>query len=454
MIPSIAELISPELAGASARIFGDDSENVRIYIHDESADTYIGGGSVGPQWISTMAIDDERYSWILNAFQKLDQQLDLDFVESNTPNGSQINIYFDTEIEVGGSGTTLGLALSNEGRRRSWWEIVINAPVLANDQDYLDFAIVHELGHVMGLEHPFDSSDGDVAGERFGDPDASETTMSYTKPDEGWPDFYSDADLTAMAAIWGLEDDRGEDWLIKDRDGNALLFTADAAGERLREELSGDLVIGQAPGKPPEPILALDQNGTQLKIKQLVNAGSWQYRWENESDWTTQVNPTDRNASVLELHSDGSDSLTLTSETAQALEVRQVDRWERASETVIRYAGINQLNETAPESATDVINEPDEITNWQSDFNADGETTAALEGHILLRHLLGTFPGEALIQSIQGVASENHMLVGSDTNAGQLETWLEQGKAVGGFGGNNNQPLNALTEGLAFIQTI
>ena len=101
-----------------------------------------------------------------------------------------------------------------------------------------------------------------------------------------------------------------------------------------------------------------------------------------------------------------------------------------------------------------MINEPDEITHWQSDFNADGETTAALEGHILLRHLLGTFPGEALIQSIQGVASENHMLVGSDTNAGQLETWLEQGKAVGGFGGNNSQPLNALAEGLAFIQTI
>ena len=47
MIPSVAELISPELAGASARIFGGDNEFVRFYIHDESGDTYIGGGSVG-----------------------------------------------------------------------------------------------------------------------------------------------------------------------------------------------------------------------------------------------------------------------------------------------------------------------------------------------------------------------------------------------------------------------
>ena len=454
MIPSIAELISPELAGASARIFGNDSETVRIYIHNKSGDTYIGGGSVGPQWITTTEIDNQRHDWIMNVFSKLDQQLDLDFAESSTPNGSQINIYFDTEIEVGGSGTTLGLALSNEGRRRSWWEIVINAPALANDQDYLDFAIVHELGHVMGLEHPFDSSDGDVAGERFGDPDASETTMSYTRPDEGWPDFYSDADLTAMAAIWGLEDDRGQEWLISSQDGNALLMTADAANQRLQEEISGDRVIGLAPEKPPEPTLSLDQDGTHLKIEQLVNAGSWQYRWEKENNWTTQINPIDHNASVLELHNDGIDSLALNNETARALEVRQLDRWERPSEIVTRYAGINLLSETKPKPINDELTTQDEITNWQSDFNGDGETTADLEGHILLRHLLGTFPGEALIQNIQGLASENHMLVGSNTNAGQIEAWLEQGKAVDGFGGNNSQPMNPLNEGLTFIQMI
>ena len=257
MIPSIAELISPELAGASGRIFGSDHEFVRFYIHNQSGDTYIGGGSVGPQWITTVAIEGERYDWILNVFDQLNQQLDLDFVESSTPNGSQINIYFDTEIEVGGSGTTLGLALSNEGRRRSWWEIVINAPVLNDDQDYLDFAIVHELGHVMGLEHPFDSSDGDVAGERFGDPDASETTMSYTRPDDGWPDFYSDADLTAMAAIWGLEDDRNQEWLIRNHDNEVLLLTADAANERLKEQNIGDLALLKDIDEAPDELMKI-----------------------------------------------------------------------------------------------------------------------------------------------------------------------------------------------------
>ena len=341
-------------------------------------------------------------------FDRLNQQLDLDFVESSTPNGSQINIYFDTEIEVGGSGTTLGLALSNEGRRRSWWEIVINAPVLANDQNYLDFAIVHELGHVMGLEHPFDSSDGDVAGERFGDPDASETTMSYTKPDEGWPDFYSDADLTAMAAIWGLEDDRKQEWLVRDRDNNALLFTADAGNERLREEISGDLVIGEAPGAPPKPTIKLGQDGTQLQIEDLVDGGEWHYRWDRELNDVTSQSYC-RGAVVLELQSNGIASLPLMSKTVEALEVRQTDRWDRSSDTVIRYAGINQLSETAPETTFEEITEQDQVTHWQSDFNADGETTAVLEGQILLRHLLGTFPDDALIHNIPA-SPENHML--------------------------------------------
>ena len=454
MIPSVAELISPELAGASARIFGSESEFVRFYIHNESGETYIGGGSVGPQWITSMAIDDERYKWILNVFNQLNQQLDLDFVESSTPNGSQINIYFDTEIEVGGSGTTLGLALSNEGRRRSWWEIVINAPALANDQDYLDFAIVHELGHVMGLEHPFDSSDGDVAGERFGDPDASETTMSYTKPKEGWPDFYSDADLTAMAAIWGLEDDRNQEWLIRDRDNNALLFTADDGNERLQKEISGDLVIGQAPDEPPKPVLALGQDGTELRISQLVSAGEWHYRWEHEPEWTTESNPIDQQTSVLQLLSNGSDSLPLISETVRSLEVKQTDQWNRSSDTVISYAGINQLSETRPESISETLPDQDNITHWRSDFNADGETTARLEGQLLIRHLLGTYPADALIHNIHGIASENHMLVGSDTNSARLDSWLEEGKAVGGFGGSGNLSLNAFAEGLSFIENL
>ena len=98
--------------------------------------------------------------------------------------------------------------------------------------------------------------------------------------------------------------------------------------------------------------------------------------------------------------------------------------------------------------------EEDSITTWKSDFNADGETSIGLEGQILLRHLLGTFPGPALSQNIQGLASESHMLVGNGTSTGQLDSWLEHGKAVGGFGGNISEPLNALNEGLSFIESL
>ena len=121
---------------------------------------------------------------------------------------------------------------------------------------------------------------------------------------------------------------------------------------------------------------------------------------------------------------------------------------------MIRYAGIDELYETRPESTAETSADNDDITNWRSDFNADGETTALLEGQLLMRHLLGTYPADALIHNIQGIASENHMLVGSDTNSVQLDSWLAQGKAVGGFGGSSHQTLNAFAEGLSFIENL
>ena len=92
--------------------------------------------------------------------------------------------------------------------------------------------------------------------------------MSYTKTQEGWPDFYSDADLTAMAAIrgWRMTD---QEWLIRDRNNNTLLFTADDANERLQEENGGDLVIGKAPDEPR------NRSSPLVKTEQSCRSVNW-----------------------------------------------------------------------------------------------------------------------------------------------------------------------------------
>ena len=245
----ISELVSPSLSQFSTAAFNSKNGNVDVYLHQIGGDVDIQGGELQSQVITTLPISTETSTWFQEELQALDNIIDIDFNLTLNPaelNNSDIRLFFDTVIDIGNSNNTLGLALSNANalaEPRRWWELVLNTPQFS-DPNQLRFATLHEFGHSLGLEHPFEGSDGDRSGSVFGDPDANVTIMSYTRPATGWPTSFSPLDYAALASIWGLEDNGSSLWRFRNPDGSEEDLTTELATQRLAEDRPGEALLG------------------------------------------------------------------------------------------------------------------------------------------------------------------------------------------------------------------
>ena len=198
-------LISPEFSNfTKANLLADGVFSV--YLNTNGGNVAIGGGDYGAQTINTLSMDASLQGFIKNTLSRLSQFVNIDFQFNSDSKNTDLNFYLDTKIDIGGSGTTLGIALENSQPNHNWWEVILNTPALASNTSYLHYATIHELGHVLGLEHPFDTSDGDVfiSSDPTKGAYPEDTVMAYRSP-EGvqWPDWYSVNDIQALVTLWG-----------------------------------------------------------------------------------------------------------------------------------------------------------------------------------------------------------------------------------------------------------
>ena len=164
--------------------------------------------------INATSISDTLNYWIEDQIWKLDRLLNVNFKKVNNRDDAILKIIHTNE-DIPNAKEAYGSAWTFHEGTKTNLEILLKTSSIGAADNFHKTAVIHEIGHCLTLEHPFESRDGDVyGGEKT--TNGEDTVMAYGSRTGTYPAWYKDIDLQALCEVWGVEKPRIFEYNFRD----------------------------------------------------------------------------------------------------------------------------------------------------------------------------------------------------------------------------------------------